>query len=141
MAVRISQSTSARRFSVTLLGVFALIGLMLAAIGIYGVVSYSVTRRTREIGVRMALGATRGRIAAMVVGRGVLLAAGGVAIGIAGGLALMRLLRSMLFGVSATDPVVFAAASVFMVAVSALAAYVPARRASRVDPLVALRHE
>ncbi len=141
MAVRVSQSTSARRFSVALLGVFAMIGLMLGAVGIYGVVSYSVSRRTREIGLRMALGAAGGRIAAMVVGRAVLLAVAGVAIGITGSLALTRLLGSMLFGVSATDPVVFGAASVFLVALSALAAYIPARRASRVDPLVALRHE
>jgi putative ABC transport system permease protein len=141
MAVRVSQSTSARRFSVALLGVFAMIGLMLGAVGIYGVVSYSVSRRTREIGLRVALGAAGGRIAAMVVGRAVLLAVAGVAIGITGSLALTRLLGSMLFGVSATDPVVFAAASVFLVALSALAAYIPARRASRVDPLVALRHE
>jgi ABC-type antimicrobial peptide transport system permease subunit len=118
-----------------------MIGLMLGAVGIYGVVSYSVSRRTREIGLRMALGAAGGRIAAMVVGRAVLLAVAGVAIGITGSLALTRLLGSMLFGVSATDPVVFAAASVFLVALSALAAYIPARRASRVDPLVALRHE
>ena len=141
LANSIAHSTSSRRFSTTLLGIFALLALALTSVGIYGVVSYSVTRRTHEIGVRIALGAARGRIAAMVVGRALLLGALGVAIGIAGSLALMRLLRSTLYGVSATDPVVFAAASLFLLAVSALAAYLPARRAARVDPIVALHHE
>ncbi len=137
----ISRSTMVRRFSVSLLGAFALIALLLAAVGIYGVISYSVTRRTPEIGVRMALGAARGRIAAMVVGRAVMLGAIGVAIGLAASAALTRLLRSMLFGVSATDPAVFAAAAVFLLVIAALAAYIPARRAAAVDPLIALRHE
>jgi putative ABC transport system permease protein len=141
LAAAISRSNSSRRFSVTLLGVFALLALVLASVGIYGVVSYSVTRRTHEIGIRLALGAARNRIAAMVVGRAVLLGAAGVAIGIGGSLALTRLIRSMLYGVSATDPAIFAAAALFLLAVSAVAAWVPARRASRVDPLVALRHE
>ena len=141
LAHSIAHSTSSRRFSTTLLGIFALLALALASVGIYGVVSYSVTRRTHEIGVRIALGAARGRIAAMVVGRALLLGALGVAIGIAGSLALMRLLRSTLYGVSATDPVIFVAASLFLLAVSALAAYLPARRAARVDPIVALHHE
>jgi putative ABC transport system permease protein len=137
----IARSTSARRFSVTLLGVFAGLALLLAAVGIYGIVSHSVTRRTHEIGVRMSLGAHPGRIAGMVVGRAVLLGAIGVAIGVGGSLALTRLLRTMLYGVSATDPAVFAASSMFLLMVAAVAAYVPARRASRVDPLIALRHE
>jgi putative ABC transport system permease protein len=137
----ISRSTGVRRLSVALLGVFALLALLLAAVGIYGVVSYSVTLRTHEIGLRMALGAAPGRIAGMIVGQAVLLGAAGVAAGIAGSLGLTRLLGSMLYGVSATDPAVFAAASFFLLAISALSAYLPARRASRVDPLVALRHE
>ncbi len=141
LANSIAHSTSSRRFSTTLLGIFALLALALASVGIYGVVSYSVTRRTHEIGVRIALGAARRRIAAMVIGRALLLGALGVAIGIAGSLALMRLLRSTLYGVSATDPLVFAAASLFLLVVSALAAYLPARRAARVDPIVALHHE
>jgi putative ABC transport system permease protein len=141
LATSISRSTSTRRFSAALLGSFALLALLLASVGIYGLISYSVTRRTHEIGVRMALGAAGDRIAAMVVGRAVLLAGAGVLIGLAGGLALMRLLRSMLFGVSATDPAVFAAAAGILLAISAAAAYLPARRAARVDPLVALRHE
>jgi len=141
LANSISHSTSSRRFSTTLFGVFALLALVLASVGIYGVISYSVTRRTQEIGVRIALGAAPGRIAAIVVGRALLLGAFGVGIGIAGGLALTRLLGSMLYGVSATDPVTFAAASLFLLAVSGVAAYLPARRAAGVDPTVALHHE
>jgi putative ABC transport system permease protein len=137
----ITRSTSARRLSATLLGGFALLALILAAVGIYGVIAYAVTRRTQEIGVRLALGASRGRIAIMVVGQAVLLGAAGVALGVGGSLGLTRMLKSMLYGVSPTDPITFAAASVFLLAVSALAAYVPARRAAAVDPIVALRHE
>jgi len=141
LADGVSHSTRARRFSAALLGAFAGLALLLAAVGIYGVISYSVTRRTHEIGVRMALGAARSRIAGMVVGRAVLLAAAGVAIGIAKGLVLTRLLRSMLYGVSATDPLVFAEVSLFLLAVAALAGYIPALRASHVDPSTALREE
>jgi putative ABC transport system permease protein len=141
LAENVAHSTQGRRFTVALLGAFAVLALVLAAVGIYGVISYSVTRRTHEIGVRMALGAGRGRIAGMVVGRAALLGGAGVALGAAGGLALTRLLRSLLYGVSPTDPAVFAGASVFLLAVAALAGYVPARRAARVDPGVALRHE
>ncbi|HVP45450.1 MAG TPA: ABC transporter permease [Bryobacteraceae bacterium] len=141
LANSISHSTSSRRFSTTLFGVFALLALVLASVGIYGVISYSVTRRTQEIGVRIALGAAPGRIAAIVVSRALLLGALGVGIGIAGSLALTRLLRSMLYGVSATDPVTFTAASLFLLAVSGVAAYLPARRAAGVDPTVALHHE
>jgi predicted permease len=141
LADSISRSTSARRFSVTLLGVFAGLALLLAAVGIYGIVAHSVTRRTHEIGVRMSLGAHPQRIAGMVVGRALLLGGAGVAIGAGGSLALTRLLRTMLYGVSATDPAVFVAASVFLLVVAAVAAYIPSRRAARVDPLIALRHE
>jgi putative ABC transport system permease protein len=137
----IARSTSARRFSVAVLSAFAGLALLLAAVGIYGVVAHSVTRRTHEIGVRMSLGADPRKIAGMVLGRTLILGGAGVAIGAGGGLALTRLLRSMLYGVSATDPLVFAAASALLLAVASLAAYVPARRAARVDPLVALRHE
>jgi len=138
---RIAHSTRARRFSVALFAGFALLALLLAAVGIYGVVSYSVARRTHEIGVRMALGAARSRIEGMVVGRAALLGGVGVAIGAAAGLGLTRLLRSMLFGISATDPAVFAGVSLFLLAVAALAGYVPARRAASVDPGAALRDE
>ena len=105
------------------------------------VVSYSVTRRTHEIGLRIALGAAPRRIAAMVVGRALLLGAGGVGLGIGGSLALTRLLRTMLYGVSATDPAVFTSVALFLLAVCGLAAYLPARRAARVDPLIALRRD
>jgi putative ABC transport system permease protein len=117
---------------VTVLGSFALLALLLPAVGIYGVISYSVARRTHEIGVRMALGAERGRIERMVVGRALMLGGAGVAIGVAG---------SLLYEVSATDPAVFAGASLFLLAAVALAGYVPARRAARTDPCVALRNE
>jgi putative ABC transport system permease protein len=141
LAGSIAHSTREQRLTVALLGAFALLALALAAIGIYGVISYTVTCRRREIGVRMTLGAERGRIIGMVVRHALLLGSVGVAIGIAAGLALTRFLRSMLFGVSATDPAVFVGVSLFLLAVTALAGYVPARRAARVDPLVALRHE
>jgi putative ABC transport system permease protein len=141
LAESVSHSTRSRRFSAWVLGAFALLALLLAAVGIYGVISYSVTRRRHEIGMRMALGAERGRIAAMVVRRAVALAAMGVTLGVAGGLALTRLLQSMLFGVSATDPVVFGGASVFLLCVAALAGYLPARRAARIEPSAALRAE
>jgi putative ABC transport system permease protein len=141
LADSLSQSTRPRRFSVLLLGSFALLAMILATVGIYGVISYSVTRRTHEIGIRLALGAERGRIQRMVVGRALIYGSAGVAIGVAGGLALTRLLRSMLYDVSATDPAVFAAASLFLLAIAALAGYVPARRAARTDPCVALRNE
>ncbi len=137
----IARSTSARRFSVTLLGVFAGLALLLAAVGIYGIVAHSVTQRTHEIGVRISLGAHPRKIAGMVVRWALLLGGTGVAIGATGSLALTRLLQTLLYGVSATDPAVFVAASVFLLLVATVAAYIPARRAARLDPLVALRHE
>lgn len=141
LSANIAHSTNARRFSAGLLGVFAFVSLLLAAVGVYGVVSYSVARRTHEIGVRVALGAGRSRIMKMVVRQSVLMGALGVAIGVASAFALTRLLRGMLFQVSATDPAVFAAAAGGLLAVCALAGYLPARRAAGVDPLAALRHE
>ena len=141
LAGDIAHSTRERRFTAALIAGFAALAVVLAAVGIYGLVSYTVACRTREIGVRMTLGAGRSTILAMVVNRALLLAGAGVAIGAAGSLALTRLLRSMLFGVSATDPAVFAGVSLFLLAVAAFAGYLPARRAARVDPLVALRHE
>jgi putative ABC transport system permease protein len=141
LAEMVSDSTRARHFSAALLGSFALMALLLAAVGIYGVVSYVVAQRTHEIGIRMALGAGRGSIALMVVGRAIALGGAGVVAGIAASLALTRLLRSMLFGVSATDPGIFAGVALFLLFVTALAGYIPARRAAGVDPMTALRAE
>ncbi len=137
----ISDSVASRRFAVALLVVFTVLALALAAVGIYGVISYSVSRRVHEIGVRMALGADGGCVARMVVGQALLLAGIGVAAGVGGGLALTRLMRTLLFRVSATDPVTFVGAAAFLLAVAATAGYLPARRAARVDPIVALRQE
>jgi putative ABC transport system permease protein len=141
LANSVSHSTRSQRFSVALLGAFAALALLLATVGVYGVISYSVARRTHEIGVRLALGAERGSIVGMVVGRALLLGGVGVALGVAGGLALTRLLRSMLYEVSATDPAVFVGVSLFLLGVVALAGYFPARRAARVDPTIALHHQ
>jgi len=137
----IAHSTRSQRFSVALLGAFAALALLLASVGVYGVISYSVAHRTHEIGVRLALGAERGAIVGMVVGRALLLGGVGVVLGVAGGLVLTRLLRSMLYQVSATDPAAFVGVSLFLLAVVALAGYFPARRAARVDPTTALHHE
>jgi putative ABC transport system permease protein len=124
-----------------LLAVFAGVALALATIGIYGVMAYLVNQGTREIGIRVALGATRPNIVSLVVRQGMALALSGVAIGLAGALMLTRLIRSLLFGVEATDPVTFVGIALLLGLVALLASYIPARRASRVDPLVALRYE
>jgi predicted permease len=130
-----------RRFLLLLVGLFAAAALVLAAVGIYGVVAYSVTRRTQEIGIRMSLGATRNDVLRLILGEGARLAIGGVVIGIAVSLAITRLMSSLLFGVSAADPLTFAAVILLLVAAALLACYIPARRATRVDPMVALRYE
>jgi putative ABC transport system permease protein len=134
-------SVEARRFDMVLFGVFAAVAMSLAAVGIYGVMSYTVAQRTREIGVRIALGARSRDVIRMVVGRGMLLTSIGAAAGLALSLALTRLMSGMLFGVGANDPLTFASVSLLLAGVALLACYIPARRAARVDPMIALRCE
>ncbi len=129
------------RFLTTLLGLFSGTALLLAAVGLYGVISYSVTRRTSEFGIRMAMGAERGDVVGLVLKQALTLAAIGVVAGAIGALVLTRLIRGLLFGVSSFDPMTFAAMAAVLLGVTALACVVPARRATKVDPLVALRYE
>jgi putative ABC transport system permease protein len=137
----IDNSISTRRLTLVLLGIFSALALILAAIGIYGVIAYSVALRTHEIGIRMALGAQQEDVLRLVLGQGARIAFFGVAIGLAVAAALARLLSSLLFSVSSSDPVTFAAVAALLVAVALLACYIPARRALRVDPIIALRYE
>jgi len=137
----VTRSLRERRFNLLLLSAFAAIALLLAGVGIYGLISFSISQRTHEIGLRMALGARTRDITRMVLGEGIALALIGIGAGVVGALLLTRLLKSFLFGITPTDPVTFTSISVLLVALALLASYLPARRAARVDPMVALRHE
>jgi len=137
----ISTTTAPRRFNALLLGVFAAIALVLATLGIYSVISYSITLRTQEIGIRMALGANRPAILMMVLRKGIMLTVIGALIGLAGAFALTRWMSSLLFGVTATDPATYVIVLLVALGAALLACSIPAQRATRVDPLIALRYE
>jgi len=134
-------SVEARRFTMSLLATFAAVALLLAAIGLYGVIAYLVGLRSHEIGVRIALGAARADVLRLVLGSGLRLAGAGVALGVVGALAATRLLASQLYGVGPGDPATFAVIAAVLALVALAASYVPARRAARVDPIVALRSD
>jgi putative ABC transport system permease protein len=137
----VARSLGPRRFNLWLLGVFATLALVLASVGIYGVISYAVSQRTREIGIRLALGAAPRDVLRLVVRQGMSLALIGVALGLVAALTLTRVMKELLFNVSTTDPATFALITLLLVVVALIASYIPARRATKVDPLVALRRE
>jgi putative ABC transport system permease protein len=141
MEQRLANTTTSRRLNTALLGSFAAVALLLAVVGIYGVMSYAVTQRTREIGMRMALGAQPGNVMRFVMGQGMRVVLMGAGIGLVGALALARVLRNLLFEVAPTDPATFLCVTLLLSAVALLACYIPARRAARIDPIVALRCE
>jgi putative ABC transport system permease protein len=141
MDALMARSFARARFNSTLLGIFSIVALIMAAVGIYGVMSYSVLQRTHEIGVRMALGAQRADVLRLILKQGVILAIVGVAVGVAVAFGLTRIISTLLFEVAATDKLTFAAVSLGLFAVTLFASYIPAWRATRVDPLVALRYE
>ena len=136
-----SESVEQPRFRTVLLEIFALIAVSLATVGIYGVLAYSVSQRRHEIGIRMAIGARRSDVLWLVVGQGMLLTFIGVAIGVTGAFVLTRFLSTLLYEVRPTDPATFVVVPLLLAGVALLACYIPARRAMRVDPMVALRHE
>jgi putative ABC transport system permease protein len=141
MGERLAESISQRRFNALLLSVFAMVALALAAVGIYGVMSYAVTQRTHEIGVRMTLGAQRADVLKLILRQSLILTLTGMGLGLCGALALTRVISSLLFGVNPTDALTFTVAATLLAAVALAASLIPAQRATKVDPLVALRYE
>ena len=137
----VAKSIARPRFDTMLLGIFAAVALVLASVGLYGVMNYSATQRTQEIGIRMALGAKPGDILRLVVGQGIRLTFAGIVIGIVASFALTRVMSNLLFGITATDLPTFLGVSALLTAVAVLANYIPARRATRVNPVIALRYE
>jgi putative ABC transport system permease protein len=137
----VSDSVSTRTFTLILLGLFSGLALVLAAIGIYGVISYSVAQRTRDIGIRIALGASRRDVLQDILGLGLRLTVAGLILGLIGAFAVTRVLSSLLYGVHSTDALTFTSVSLVLIVVAVLASYLPARRAMRIDPIVALRYE
>ena len=141
MEQAVSESVSQPRFYMVLLSAFAALALLLAALGIYGVISYSVSQRTRELGIRIALGATQDRVMRLVLGHGLMLTVVGVSVGLLGAYWLTRVVAALLYGVEATDVVTFAGVALVLLGVASLASYFPARRAALVDPVIAMRAE
>jgi len=141
MAQVAAESVSRRKFAMQLVALFGVLALLLAGVGIYGVIAYSVTQRTREIGIRVALGASRSAILAWVLRQGMILTVAGIVLGLLGAFYLTRFLRSLLFGIAPIDIVTFGGLALLLSLVALIACYVPARRATKVDPLVALRYE
>ena len=137
----VDRAVAPRRLITNLLGGFSSLALVLASIGLYGVIAYSVGQRTHEIGIRLAIGAQRSHVLRLIVGEGLKMAMIGVALGLIAAWFVTRVLKNMLFGVSATDPFIFAINAAIMIAVAALACWLPARRATKVDPMEALRYE
>jgi putative ABC transport system permease protein len=137
----LSRSVASTRFNVTLLAAFAVVALVMTAVGLYGVISFAVTQTTREIGIRIALGARGRDTLGLIVGQGLGLALAGVLLGLLAAIALTRVMTSLLFGVGSTDPATFVTVALLILAVAGLACYVPARRASKIDPMVALRYD
>jgi putative ABC transport system permease protein len=137
----LAASVAAPRFSTTLLSIFAAVALVLTIVGLYGAMSYSVAQRTNEIGIRMALGAQARDVLSLIVGQGFKLVLLGLAVGLVGAFALMRVVSSLLFGVTTKDPLTFATVAGLLAVVALLACYIPARRATKVDPMIALRYE